>query len=137
MRVLLLMLLTTIVGCEAQETEPQSTKSVVKQIPNRVPVNMIGNYKHHLGEEAEGTVSITSDEIIIDVIGLRYNLEVQSEGVVLRPWCQDKILDIKLTDYKDTIIKITDYTDTQGYIVISLNNNVIGVYDKILPVQFN
>lgn len=132
----ILILSLFLISCD-NDSIAQETETIVNTKVNRLPEGFIGEYKHHYGEEVTGTISITKTNIIINTSEVQYNININSSEITLKPWCNDKILDITFIQCKKKVIlRITDWKETnisgQGAdIILSKDYNIVGRFDLI------
>lgn len=130
-----LLLSITFISCNTDDVVAQTlTTTKYKQI---ISNNMIGEYHHHLGEEVTGDILITSERIVINTSAVYYDIDLTTiPQDQQRLWCDSHIFEIWFTQYDEDIhIKIVDNLYTiQPKIIISIDNNVLGVFDPVKEV---
>lgn len=137
----ILILSLFLISCDNDSIAQESDNIIIK---NTIPESFIGEYKHHLGEEVTGTISITDESIIINTSEVNYDIDITSSEVIVRPWCNDKILDITFIQCKKKVLlrinSNLNVSEHINYITLSKDYNVIGVFDPIIdksPIQMN
>lgn len=132
--ILIILLAISFISCNTDDMNAQvNNNTEYKQV---ISDNLIGEYKHHLGEEVEGDITITSERIIINTSEVNYDIDITSSEVVVKLWCNDKNLDITFIQCKKKVmIRIVNYigqSDYSNYITLSKDYNVIGNFDPII-----